>query len=172
MGPGQFRITAESGAATVSQEVDLVLQEDAQLAIIIPTPAATETPTPSPTPSPTPEPTETPQPPPTITPPAPAAEAESGWLIRLSELRALLGVLMGLLAVGGLALLMNRRLPPALPLRQQVGRLLWGLAGGLLVYNYYALGMPGATLFAALGSLAGLLLVLAGGIGGLLLYRR
>ncbi len=169
MGPGQFRITAESGAATVSQEVDIVLQENAQLAIIIPTPAATETPSPSPTPSPTPEPTATSQPPPTATPfPEPAAE--SGWLIGLSELRSLVGVLAGLLGVGGLALVMNRRLPD-LSLPQQVGRLLWGLAGGLLLYNYYALGMPGAGLFAALGSLAGLFLIVAGGIGGLLLYR-
>lgn len=170
MGPGQFRITAESGAATVSQEVDIVLQENAQLAIIIPTPAATETPTPSPTPSPTPEPTTTPPPVPTVTTAAPESEAESGWLIGLSELRSLAGVMVGLLLVAGLALALNRRLP-ALPLPQRVGRLLWGIAGGLLVYNYYALGMPGATLFAALGSLAGLFLILAGGIGGLLLYQ-
>ena len=43
MGPGQFRITAESGAATVSQEVDIVIEEDAQLAIIVPTAAPTTT---------------------------------------------------------------------------------------------------------------------------------
>ena len=58
---------------------------------------------------------------------------------------------------------------PTLP--QRVGRLLWGLVGGLLLYNYYALEMPGAGLLSGLGSAAGLVLVLLGGAGGLLLYR-
>jgi beta-N-acetylhexosaminidase len=171
MGPGQFRITAESGDATLSQEVDIVIEEDAQLAIIIPTSAPTATATPSPTPTETPRPTNTPQPPsPTATPPSSEAGAESGWLIGLSELRSLLGVLTGLLIVGFLAMFVNRR-RPAPSLIQQLGRFLWGVTGGLLIYNYYALGMPGSSLFSNFGSLAGLMLILAGGVAGLLLYR-
>lgn len=78
-------------------------------------------------------------------------------------------MLGGLLAVAAAAFVLDRTAPP--PLTQRVGRLLWGLAGGLLLYNYYVLGMPGAGALAGLGSLAGLLLVLAGGAAGLFLYR-
>lgn len=171
MGPGQFRITAESGDATVSQEVDIVIEEDAQLAIIVPTSAPTSSPTPDPTPTSTPEPTATPPPqPPTATPDVPVAPEEPGWLIGLSQLRTLLGVVVGLTTIATAGAYMARRETGA-GLTQRVGRLLWGLAGGLLVYNYYALGLPGAALFGTLGSLAGLVLIVAGGIGGLLLYR-
>lgn len=171
MGPGQFRITAESGEATLSQEVDITIEEDAQLSIIIPTPAPTETVTPSPTPTSTPEPTFTPEPQlPTATPATAMPEEEAGWLIGLSELRSLLGVFTGLLTVTFLALLINRRLPAG-SLTQRLGRLLWGITGGLLVYNYYALGMPGASVLSILGSLAGLVLILLGGLAGMMLYR-
>jgi beta-N-acetylhexosaminidase len=172
MGPGQFRITAESGEATLSQEVDIVIEDDAQLAIITPTPGPTNTATPSPTPTETPAPTATSQPPPTTaaTPTAPTADAESGWLIGLAELRSLLGVFVGLSLIGLLTMYFNRRLHSS-SLSQRLGRLLWGFTGGLLLYNYYALGMPGSSLFTTFGSLAGLLLILAGGVAGLLLYR-
>jgi hypothetical protein len=85
-------------------------------------------------------------------------------------MRSLLGVLTGLVAIGFLCYYVNQRLRTT-SLVQQLGRLLWGIIGGLLLYNYYALGMPGASLFSGLGSLAGLLLIMAGGIGGLFLYR-
>lgn len=172
MGPGQFRITAESGDATLSQEVDIIIEEDAQLVIIIPTPAPTNTATPSPTPTVTPEPTATSRPLPTTaaTPEASGPNADSGWLIDVSEMRSLVGVVTGLSSVGFLAVYANRRFR-ATSLAQQIGRLLWGFTGGLLFYNYYALGMPGSSLFSGLGSLAGLLLIVAGGLGGLLLYR-
>ena len=170
MGPGQFRITAESGEATVSQEVDIVIEEDAQLAIIIPTAAPTETATVAPTLTPTPEPTATPEPPPTaVTPPPPSTPEEPGWLIGLSEIRSLLGVLAGLLAVGFAAVMLDRLGQPTPA--QRVRRLLWGLVGGLLLYNYYVLEMPGAGLLSGLGNTAGLVLVVLGGAGGLLLYR-
>lgn len=171
MGPGQFRITAESGDATLSQEVDITIEEDARLSIIIPTPAPTETITPSPTPSPTPEPTFTPEPQlPTVTPAPIAADEEPGWLIGLSELRSMLSVFTGLLATTFLAFVLNRRLPVG-SLTQRLGRLLWGITGGLLVYNYYALGMPGSSAFSILGSTAGLVLILLGGLAGMMLYR-
>ena len=171
MGPGQFRITAESGEATVSQEVDIVIEEDAQLAIIVPTSAPTDMPTPQPTPTMTPAPTATTAPqPPTATPPTPVLAEEPGWLIGLSQVRSLLGVLVGLVVIAFAGIYMNQRLS-ASSLTQRVGRLLWGLTGGLLLYNYYALGLPGAAPLGALGSVAGLVLILAGGLGGLLLYR-
>lgn len=171
MGPGQFRITAESGEAQVSQEVDIVIEEDAQLAIIVPTAAPTDMPTPEPTPTVTPAPTATtpPQPPP-ATPETPAPDREPGWLIERSQMASLLGVVVGLAATALAGIYLNRR-DAAAALTERVGRLLWGVTGGLLVYNYFALGLPGAGMFAALGSLAGFILILAGGMGGLLLYR-
>ncbi len=171
MGPGQFRITAESGEATLSQEVDIIIEEDARLSIIIPTTAPTATVTPSPTPTATPKPTLTPEPqPPTATPPISEAESESGRLIGLFELRSLLGIFTGLLTITFVAIVANRRLP-ARSLTQRLGRLLWGITGGLLVYNYYALEMPGSALFSIMGSLAGLILILFGGLIGIMLYR-
>ena len=171
MGPGQFRITAESGEALLSQEVDIVIEDDARLSIIIPTSAPTATATASPTPTVTPEPSATPQPePPPVTPTAPTPPAEPGWLIGLSELRSLLGVVVGLMTISFLAWIDNRR-STSRSLTQKLGRLLWGITGGLLAYNYYALGMPGSTIFATLGGLAGLILIVLGGAAGLALYR-
>jgi len=170
MGPGQFRITAESGEARLSQEVDIAIEKDAQLAIIVPTPAPTQTVTPTPRPTETPPPTAT-QPPvePTATP-TPEPEREPGWLIGLGALRTMAGMLIGLLTISFVGYATNRRLGSQI-LTQRIGRVLWGITGGLLFYNYYALGMPGSSLFTSLGSLAGLFLILAGGIAGLALYR-
>lgn len=171
MGPGQFRITAESGNATLSQEVDIIIEEDARLSIITPIPAPTETVTPQPTPTATPEPTITPLPQlPTSTPPSPEPPAEPGLLIGLSKLRALAGVIIGTIAIIIVALVANRSLPVS-SLIHKLGRILWGVTGGLLLYNYYALSMPGAQVFSPLGNLAGVVLIIIGGIAGLALYR-
>lgn len=170
MGPGQFRITAESGEARLSQEVDISIEEDAQLAIIIPTPAPTETVTPTQEPTATPPPTATPRPiPPTATPVI-DAPGEPGWLIRFDELWSLLGMFAGLLTVGAAGFAVNRR-QDTKSLAQRLGRLLWGASGGLLLYNYYALGLPGASLATPLGNLAGPLLIIIGGAAGMALYR-
>ncbi|MCZ2114155.1 MAG: hypothetical protein LC131_10015 [Anaerolineae bacterium] len=170
MGPGQFRITAESGEARLSQEVDISIEEDAQLAIIIPTPAPTETVTPTPEPTDTPAPTATPEPDPPTATPEPEPPDEPGWLIRLDKLQSLLGMFVGLIILGVAGHAINRRLDSH-SLSQRIGRWLWGISGGLLLYNYYALGLPGAALFAPLGSLAGLLLIVLGGAAGIALYR-
>lgn len=170
MGPGQFRITAESGEARLSQEVDISIEEDAQLAIIIPTPAPTETVTPTPEPTDTPAPTATPEPDPPTATPEPEPPDEPGWLIRLDKLQSLLGMFVGLIILGVAGHAVNRRLDSH-SLSQRIGRWLWGISGGLLLYNYYALGLPGAALFAPLGSLAGLLLIVLGGAAGIALYR-
>lgn len=170
MGPGQFRITAESGEARLSQEVDIAIEKDAQLAIIVPTPAPTQTVTPTPRPTETPPPTATQRPVEPTATPTPEPEREPGWLIGLGALRTMLGMLIGLLTVSFVGYATNRRLGSQ-TLTQRIGRVLWGIAGGLLFYNYYALGMPGSSLFTSLGSLVGLFLILAGGIAGIALYR-
>jgi hypothetical protein len=48
---------------------------------------------------------------------------------------------------------------------------LWGLVGALLVYNYFALGLPGADILGRYGAMAALAVTLIGGLAGLLLYR-
>lgn len=171
MGPGQFRITAESGSATLSQEVDIAIQENAQLAIISPTPAPTDTPSPTATPTETPAPTLTPTPPPpTATPSPPEPEPEAGLLIGLTQLRSLLTVIGGLIAVTLLVLYFDGRVSTS-SLTRRTGSVLWAVTGGLLVYNYFALGLPGAAVVQGLGVVGGSLLILAGGAVGFLLYR-
>lgn len=170
MGPGQFRITVESGEARLSQEVDISIEEDAQLAIIIPTPLPTETITPTPEPTDTPAPTATPSPPPPTATPDIASEDELGFLIRFDELKSLLGMFAGLATVGFVGHTINRRRESTSPI-QRIGRLLWGISGGLLLYNYIALGLPGATWFASMGELTAPILIIVGGIIGVVLYR-
>jgi len=170
LGQGQFRITAVSGAADISQEVDISIQGDARVAIIVPTPAPTETNTPRPTPTATAEPTETPAPIATPMPATPTPPQEPGIRIELSEFLMFFGVLMGLLATGMLALLWSHQ-QPTIQLTQQVGLLLWGLVGGLVVYNYFALGLPGTAVLHHLGGWAGLFTTLGGGTAGLGLFH-
>jgi len=109
MGPGQFRITAESGEATVSQEVDIVIEDEAQLAIIVPTPLPTETPEPTPSPTFTPAPTERPTPlPPTATPATPPIDPNATLLEQLARVRAAAAMIGGLLATGVFGIVLNR----------------------------------------------------------------
>jgi beta-N-acetylhexosaminidase len=164
-GPGQFRITAVSGEATVSQEVDIVIEGEAQVAIIAPTPTATTTPEPTATSTDTPEPTDTPVPPPTITPtPLPAVPEEPGVRIGLSEFQMLLGLITGLLVVTTVSIRTGHG--RQIELAKRVGGLFWGLAGGLLLYIYFALEMPGTAVLVPFGSWAGLFMTMLGGAAG------
>ena len=168
-GPGQFRITAVSGDATVSQQVDIAIGGAAQVAIIVPTPTATTTPEPTATTTDTPEPTDTPLPAPTITPTlTPAIPEEPAVRIALSEFQMLLAMITGLLVVGTVGVTVGRR-QQMTPTRR-IGGLFWGLAGSLLLYNYYALGLPGTAVLAPYGSWAGLLTTLFGGAVGFGLF--
>jgi len=90
-GPGQFYITAASGDATISQAVDISIEDEAEVIIVVPTTAPTPTMTPSPTPTVTPSPT------PTATPVPPPEPQEPGIRIALSELEMLLSMLTGLM---------------------------------------------------------------------------
>jgi beta-N-acetylhexosaminidase len=170
MGPGQFRITAESGEATLSEEVDIVIEDEAQLAIIVPTSAPTATMTPTATPTATPEPTDTATPePPTATPELPVEPPPAGLLLELSDLRALVAMFSGLLTTLVMGTVFDRA--PDASRSRKIGRLVWGLVGALALYNYVALGLPGSAVVAPLGSLAGLVVTVAGGAVGLLLFE-
>ncbi len=171
---GKFRIGVEAGNAVISQELDISVSNSAEgevkLEIINPTPAPTDTPTPtlmpSPTSSLTPEPTNLPP----ATPLAPTGvDREPGLVIELSEFLMLMAVTTGLMLVIGMATVAGRR--QRLNLEQQLGWLLWGAAGGLLFYLYYALGLPGTAVFTNLGIWMGLVTTLTGGLTGLFAYH-
>lgn len=170
MGPGQFRITAESGEALLSQEVDIVIEDDAQVAIIVPTPLPTATIEPTPTTAATPEPTETATSvPPTATPQPPQPVTSDGLLIDVTSMRGLMMLFGGLLATVALGAVVNSaetRLP-----EDRVGRLLWGVVGALAAYIYTLLGLPGSSLAMELGNLSGLATTIGGGIIGLILFQ-
>ncbi len=166
-GPGKFRITAVSGNARASQEVDIAIEGEAQVSVITPTPTPTATPTSTATPSPTPLPTPTPMP--TATPiPPPAEPQEPALNIALSEFTTLIAVLTGLAVViiAGYALSIRTDTAPT----QQISGILWGIIGALLAYNYVALGLPGTAVFANIGAWGGLFITLLGGAIGLGIY--
>jgi hypothetical protein len=167
-GPGQFRITALAGEANISQEVDILIEDQAQVAIIVPTAAPTATPTPTQTPTVTITPNATPTAPPTATPPPPLPPEEPGIRIALSELEMLLTLLTGLVAVVAGALLFGSSDHSEI---ERAGRLLWAVIGALLFYIYFILGLPGAELLGSLGSWSGLLSTLFGGAAGWMLYQ-
>jgi beta-N-acetylhexosaminidase len=172
---GNFRITAASGQAQTSQEVDIVIGENAIVSVSTPTPGPTSTatptftPSPTDTPSPSPSPSSTPTPEPTATsapPPQEQPDAEQG---AINNFELLLGFGIGLVATGGAGFMMGKN--SKYGLAQVVRCTLWGLTGALVAYNYYALGLPGATWFEPLGNWGGLLITLFGGAIGLLMYR-
>jgi hypothetical protein len=132
----------------------------------IPTPEATNTPTPTNTATPSATPTLTPTIPPTVeaTPPE-----EPGVRIELSEFWMLTAVSIGLILVSSVTIIVGRQ--QAISLENQVGALTWGIAGGLLFYLYYVIGLPGTAVLENLNTFAGLITTFSGGVFGLLLYR-
>ncbi|MCB8946701.1 MAG: hypothetical protein H6653_01690 [Ardenticatenaceae bacterium] len=171
---GQFRIVAESGAATVSQEVDIKVGGTesgggAQIQIIDPTPQPTATATASPTPTATATTPATDAPEPTSTlaqPPLPPEEP--GIRIELSEFWLLTAVFTGLLVSGGAAFTLGRQQNVAL--EQQIGWPLWAIVAGLLTYIYFKLGLPGTTALGEMEMWRGFLITLVGGLVGAILY--
>ncbi len=167
-GPGQFRITAQSGEAEISQEVDISIEDEAQVAIIVPTSIPTATPTPTNTPEPTATPTATPTIAPTATPEPPPVPREPGIRIGLSELEMLLTMFTGLIVViiGTLFVGQDDE-----GLQDRTSHTLWAVIGALLFYIYFMLGLPGSTLLESLGNWSALLTTLAGGLAGWFLFR-
>jgi len=88
--------------------------------------------------------------------------------IALSEFTMLFAVICGLTVVGILGYALGLRYQ--MNLTWQVGWVLWGLAGALLIYIYYALGLPGTAVFASFGVWAGLITTILGGVIGLFTY--
>lgn len=172
---GNFRITATAGEVRASQEVDIVIGENAVVSISTPTPAPTHTPTTTLTPSPTSTTIPSPQPTSTLTPrPTATIEPESdipdeGGTIIFGEVQMLLGFGLGLLATGGAGYAISRTEHRKLTVI--VRCMLWGLLGALIAYNYFMLSLPGTTWLKSLGGWAALLITLFGGVVGLLLYR-
>lgn len=169
---GQFQITAEAGPAIISLEVNISVgasADAAQVSISTPIPQPTATPTATPTTTPTPSATPSATPEATGTPAAIAANPnEPTLLITLQEIRTLAAMSMGLALISGAGLLLRRR---SGDISHHFGLVLWGIVGGLLVYNYLALELPGTAVFANLGSWAALLATLLGGVLGLGIFR-
>jgi beta-N-acetylhexosaminidase len=172
---GNFRITAAAGAAQGSQEVDIVIGENAVVSVSTPTPGPTSTatvtltPTPSATPTPVPSPTPTWTPEPTATPVPVPPPPEATVTKIIDEFQLLLGFGLGLVATGGAGYFLSRSERYNTP--GIVRCTLWGLLGALIAYNYFALGLPGTEYLEPLGAWAGLLTTLFGGAIGLLLYH-
>jgi hypothetical protein len=169
---GHFRITASAGEAHASQEVDILIGEGNTVTVNINTPTATVTPTPSATPTGTPTATTTPRPSrtplPTMTPSPTPTPTPPVVTLPLHETQMALGVLVGLLLTGGFGVVIGRN--GHTDLTKLVRLVLWGLVGGLLFYNYFALNLPGASLLANVGVWAGLLATITGGLAGMILY--
>lgn len=172
---GNFRITATAGEVRASQEVDIVIGENAVVSVSTPTPAPSQTPTITLTPTSTSTTTPTAQPTSTLTPqPTATLEPENdipdeGTTTIFGEVQMLLGFSLGLLATGGAGYAISRTEHHKLP--AIVRCILWGLLGALIAYNYFMLGLPGATWLEAFGGWAALLITLFGGVVGLLFYR-
>jgi beta-N-acetylhexosaminidase len=167
-GPGQFRITALAGEATISQEVDISIEDEAQVAIIVPTLAPTATATPTTTPTATIVPSATPTPPATATPLPPLPPTEPGIRIALSELEMLLTMFTGLVIIVAATLLFGSE---DLLSANRAGAMLWAVIGALLFYLYYTLALPGSDYLGDLGNWAGLATTLLGGAAGWLVYQ-
>ncbi len=171
---GQFRIVAESGAATVSQEVDITVSATesgtgAQISILDPTPQPTPiiTPLPMPTAVATVSPTNSPEPTSTLAQVDPPPE-EPGIRIELSEFWLLTAVFAGLLISSGAAFSLGRQQNVAL--EQQIGWPLWAIVGGLLTYIYFQLGLPGTETLGDMQFGGGFLTSFVGGLGGLIFF--
>ena len=146
---GQFRITAASGQARTSEEVNIAIGENISVVVLSPTPAPTATPTPTPTITPTPTllPTATATPSPTPTPiPAPeGVQVQLSW----PQVQWLVALVGGLTAVVTAVWLLHFLVRP-LPLRYQTHHWLWVILGALMAYNYLLWGGPGAAVWLAI----------------------
>ncbi|MAT96508.1 MAG: hypothetical protein CL608_05140 [Anaerolineaceae bacterium] len=171
---GQFRIVAEAGAATVSQEIDIMVGATesgggAQISIIDPTPQPTPTDEPEPTPTITATSPATDAPEPTSTQSQTAVPPEEpGIRIELSEFWLLTAVFAGLLVSSGAAFTLGRQ--QNVSLAQQIGWPLWSMIGGLLAYIYFKLELPGTADLGDIQIFTGFLVTVIGGVIGLLLY--
>lgn len=165
---GQFRITANAGRASSSQQLDIAIGENVRVVLVTLTPAPTVTVTNTPTPTETPQPTITPSPTPSPTA-IPPEEPEPPVSPQVwDDVLTLLGVVSGVLVTNLVGFLFVRS-QGSWTRTRFVRVAAWGLILGLATYNYFALQLPGADLFGSLGNWAALVTTLLGGLIGLLL---
>ncbi len=171
---GNFRITANAGDAFASQEIDIVIGENAVVSINTPTatpthtPAPTNTPTPSLTPTPIPTTTPSPTPMPTATPEPPPEAVEEILMFFLVESQTLLVLSLGIIVSGSAGYLVGKNEKEGAKIT--VRSILWAIAGALVAYNYYALSLPGFDVVASREPWSILLFILAGGATGIALF--
>jgi beta-N-acetylhexosaminidase len=171
---GNFRISAVAGGARASQEVDIVIGENAIVSVSTPTPAPTETPTSTDTATATTIPTAEPSVTPSLTPrptatPVPLPDPQEPTLETVySEIQMLFALGLGLFVTGGAGFVIGRN--DHRDLSETIQCIMWGLVGGLLAYIYFVLGLPGAQWLVKFGNWAGLITALLGGTVGLVLF--
>lgn len=169
---GQFRITANAGNATSSQQLDIAIGENVRVVVVTLTPAPTVTVTSTPEPTQTPRPTSTvpaPTPSPTAIPvESPPPSITAGLLENASKV---LGVVAGLVLTTVLGIVLTR--VTGHHSRIRVVRICaWGLILALLAYNYTMLQLPGSAYLTASGSWSALVTTTVGGLLGLFVGRQ
>ncbi len=163
-GQSLLTITARAGAATSSDEMTLAIGDNVIVIIESPTPGPTLAPTRTPLPTPTATPTLEPSPTPSITPTPPVEESEGALQIPLPNIQRLIGALLGLMVISGSGFAWGRQRLDELT--EQIQLVAWAMVGGLALYNYVVLGLPGAAAFQSLGSWVGFITTLLGGLIG------
>ena len=168
-GQSLLTIQVQAGGAINSDEMTIAIGDNVIVIIESPTPGPTRPPTQTPVPTATATATLRPSATPSLTPtPIPPTD-NPGVIIPLPNLKRLLGAMMGLILVGGVAFVYGQR--QAYALTRQIRLVAWGLVGGLVLYNYVVLGLPGAAALQAIGSWVGFLTALIGGTIGATLAR-
>ena len=171
---GNFRITAEAGDAIASQEIDIVIGENAVVSINTPTPTptliptATSSPTPTAIPSIAPTLTPTLTPSPTSTPEPEPKTAEEALRLVIEESQMLIALGFGLALTGSFGYFIGRNGERGL--NNTVRCILWGLVGALFAYNYYILPLPGTAWLDPFGIWAAVAITVAGGFLGFGLF--
>lgn len=166
-GQSLLTITARAGSAISSDEMTLAIGDNVVVIIESPTPGPTLAPTRTPSPTPTATATQQPSPTPSLTPTPPVNDGEGTLRIPLPNIQRLIGALIGLMVITGSTFAWGRQRFDELTQRVQI--VAWGLVGGLVLYNYVVLGLPGAAAFQPFGSWVGFITTLLGGIIGTIL---
>lgn len=168
---GQFRITANAGKATSSQQLDIAIGENVRVVVVTLTPAPTVTVTHTPAPTETPRPTVTPRPSATPTVVVDEAPPPSGPGTFPDNGLMMLGIVGGLVLTNILGIVVVRGNGSWSRVRL-VRICAWGFVMALLLYNYYALKLPGSEIFDPLESWAAFATTALGGLFGVLVGWR
>ena len=167
---GLISIRVVAGEAKTSESI-LIKGDEAIIVSPTPLPSSTPlpptiTPTPTtPTPTPTVVPTSTPRPTPIPTPlPTPIP----GVFVPFDNAQTFGGVMMGVFATFFITFLIGRQLLTTFADRFTF--VLWGVLGGLILYNYVVLNLPGAALFGEANTMRSFLTLVIGGVAGMIVF--